>query len=126
MDHVIQLINVSKSYRLGAERTNWRALIPGPRGEIDTAETFAALTDVSLEVAPGQALGIVGENGAGKSTILKLLAGIIEATSGTVEVRGRVAPVIELGVGFDPDLTGADNLRFGAALLHVFLENEKH
>lgn len=114
---VARLEGVTKTYHLGLERSNWRALIPGPRGEVVRGESFQALADVSLTIEPGQALGIIGANGAGKSTVLKLLAGVVEPTSGTVEVNGDVAPVIELGVGFDPDLSGADNLRFGATLL---------
>ena len=114
---VVDLQNVTKIYRLGAERSNWRALIPGPRGDVRTGEPFAALTDVSLQIEEGQALGIIGANGAGKSTILKILAGVVEPTYGTVEIQGRVAPIIELGVGFDPELNGSENVRFGGALL---------
>lgn len=117
VDLVAQLRHVTKTYRLGAERSNWRALIPGPRGDVLDGEVFDALVDVDLDIARGQSVGIIGANGAGKSTILKLLAGVIAPTRGTVEVRGSVAPVIELGVGFDPDLSGAENLRFASALL---------
>jgi ABC-type polysaccharide/polyol phosphate transport system ATPase subunit len=117
VDPVARLRHVTKTYRLGSERSNWRALIPGPRGEVVTGDTFDALVDLDLDIEPGRAVGIVGANGAGKSTILKLLAGVIAPTRGTVEVRGSVAPVIELGVGFNPELSGAENLRFASALL---------
>lgn len=114
---VVDLQNVTKVYRLGAERSNWRALIPGPWGEVQTGEPFHALTDVTLQIEEGQSLGIIGANGAGKSTILKILAGVVEPTYGSVAIRGRVAPIIELGVGFDPELNGSENLRFAGALL---------
>ena len=119
MTLVAELRGVTKSYRLGVERSNWRALIPGPLGDTSGGDRFNALDGVSLEVRRGQAVGIVGENGAGKSTLLKVLAGIVRPTSGTVTVSGRVAAAIELGVGFDPDLTGYENLRFAGALFGV-------
>lgn len=119
MTPVASLDRVGKTYQLGVERSNWRALIPGRRGEQVGGQPFEAVIDVSLDIEPGQALGLIGANGAGKSTILKMLAGVVEPTSGTVTVRGRVAPIIELGVGFSPDLTGTDNLRFGASVLGV-------
>lgn len=114
---VADLRNVTKTYRLGAERSNWRALIPGPLGELEADQPFHALTDVNLQIEEGQSVGIIGANGAGKSTILKILAGVVEPTNGTVDVRGRVAPIIELGVGFDPELNGSENLRFAGVLL---------
>jgi ABC-2 type transport system ATP-binding protein/lipopolysaccharide transport system ATP-binding protein len=114
---VVDIQHVTKIYRLGAERSNWRALVPGPFGEQPLGEAFHALTDVSLQIEAGEALGIIGANGAGKSTILKILAGVVEPTYGSVEIRGRVAPIIELGVGFDPELNGSENVRFGGALL---------
>ena len=113
----VDIQHVTKIYRLGAERSNWRALVPGPFGEQPTGEAFHALTDVSLQIEAGEALGIIGANGAGKSTILKILAGVVEPTYGSVEIRGQVAPIIELGVGFDPELNGSENVRFGGALL---------
>ncbi len=127
MSLVARVDNVTKSYRLGSERSNWRALIPGPRGEHRSGDWFDALHEVSLDVAAGEAIGIIGQNGAGKSTLLKVLAGIVRPTTGTVEVRGRAASVIELGVGFNPELTGSENLRFAGALLGVRpTEVERH
>ncbi len=117
MTPVALLDGVWKRYRLGAERSNWRALIPGPAGERDRGPQFDALEDISLEINAGDSLGIIGENGAGKSTLLKILAGIVRPSRGTVQVNGRIASVIELGVGFNPELTGEENLRFAGSLM---------
>lgn len=114
---VARLDRVTKAYPLGAERVRLRALLPGPRGEVTRARTFNALEDLSLEVRAGDAVGLIGDNGAGKSTAVKLLAGVIEPSKGRVEVHGRIAPLIELGVGFNAELNGAENLFFGGALL---------
>jgi homopolymeric O-antigen transport system ATP-binding protein len=75
------------------------------------------LKDVSFALAPGESLGLVGPNGAGKSTLLNLATGLLEPDSGTIEVGGRVGALLELGAGFHPDLTGAENLRIKAALM---------
>ncbi len=114
---VIAFDAVSKVYRRGAERANLRAALPGRLGRRTPAEGFWALRDVSFQVAPGEIVGVIGPNGAGKSTTLKLAARVIAPTSGRVTTRGRVASLIELGVGFQPDLTGAENVRFSAAVL---------
>ncbi len=108
--------HVSKDYRIGQERTNARALIPGRRGEA-TESTFRALDDVSFVLGHGETLGIIGHNGAGKSTILRVLAGIVEPSDGRVAVDGRVASLIELGVGFDPELTGHENIFFAGDII---------
>lgn len=80
-------------------------------------DRFHALRDVSFEVAPGTCFGIIGRNGSGKSTLLKILAGIFPPNTGTVEVRGRISPFLELGVGFNPDLSARDNVYLNAAVL---------
>lgn len=80
-------------------------------------ERHQALSDVTLQVRPGEILGVVGANGAGKSTLMKVIAGILPPTDGRVVVRGHVAPMIELGAGFSPDLTGRENIVLYGALL---------
>jgi len=80
-------------------------------------ELFTALDGVDLQVSPGETLAVIGANGAGKSTFLKLLAGIYRPSRGTVEVGGRTASLLDLGVGFHPDLTGEENLMLNGSLL---------
>ena len=79
-------------------------------------EQFQALTDVSFDVGQGQSLGLLGHNGSGKSTLLQIIANILTPTSGRVVARGRVAPLIQLGVGFNPELTGYENVFLNASL----------
>ena len=80
-------------------------------------ETFYAVRDISLTVPRGEILGIIGHNGAGKSTLLKLLSGIIKPTSGRVQIFGRIAPMLELGSGFDVELSGRENILLNGAIL---------
>src|SRR5437868_892856 len=114
----IKVQNVSKTFKLPHEKQNSLKSVfihafRSKRGY----EIQEALKDVSLEVKEGDFFGIVGRNGSGKSTLLKLLAGIYEPNSGTIEVRGSLTPFIELGVGFNPELTGRENVYLNGALL---------
>src|SRR5262249_35666153 len=79
--------------------------------------TVWALRDVCFEVDPGEIVGIIGRNGAGKSTLLKLLSRITSPTSGQIELRGRVGALLEVGTGFQPELTGRDNVYLNGAIL---------
>lgn len=79
-------------------------------------EHFHALSDVSFTLAKGESLALIGHNGSGKSTLLQMISGILQPTSGRVETSGRVAPLIELGVGFHHELTGAENIFLNASL----------
>lgn len=80
-------------------------------------DEFWALKHISLEIEKGEIFGLVGLNGAGKSTLLKLVAGVLKPTNGTIQVEGKVAPLIELGAGFDPDLTARENVFMNGAVL---------
>jgi ABC-type polysaccharide/polyol phosphate transport system ATPase subunit len=81
------------------------------------SDTFYALKDVSFSLREGESLGICGSNGAGKSTLLNLITGLGRPDTGIIEVNGRVSALLELGAGFHPDLTGAENVKLNAALL---------
>lgn len=114
---IVVFENVTKTYRYGKERSNARAAVPGRLGESGGDRAFNALEDVSFTVSRGEAFGIVGPNGAGKSTILKIMAGAVSPTSGSVVRPAKTVSIIELGLGFDADLTGLENIEYGGALL---------
>ena len=78
---------------------------------------FTALDEVSFEVTPGEAMGVIGVNGAGKSTTLSLIARVLAPDAGTIHTRGRVLPLLELGAGFHPELTGRENIVLNGVLL---------
>lgn len=110
-DTVIRLKGVSKMYKLFGSKTDRlkEALHPLKK---KYHKPFYALKDINLEIKRGEILGIVGVNGSGKSTLLKLISGIIPATKGSVNVKGRVVPLLELGAGFNPEFTGLENIYF--------------
>ena len=111
----IRAEHVSKSYRLLRERQ--RTLKELVLRQYAPSETVDAIRDVSFAVEPGEAFGVIGANGSGKSTLLKLLAGTAKPTSGTLEVNGRVAALLEIGAGFHPDFSGRENAYLNGSLL---------
>ena len=113
---VIQANGLSKTYRL-YDRPHHRLLqsLAGERRRY--YREFSALQGVSFQLQRGETLGIIGANGAGKSTLLQLLCGTLEPSAGQVQVRGRIAALLELGAGFNPEFTGGENLTINAAIL---------
>ena len=118
MTAVIEFNNVSKRFVLYKERRNTvQELVAGIFRPRARGEEFWAVRDLSFRVQRGESIGLVGHNGAGKSTALKLMTRILEPTSGTVHMRGRVAALLELGSGFHPDLSGRENVFLNGSLL---------
>jgi len=115
---MIKAENVSVKYLMAYDRIKSMKeyLVQLVKGNIQYEE-FWALQDVSFEVKKGEVLGIIGHNGAGKSTLLKVISGILKPTSGGVQVNGTVVPMLELGSGFDFDLTGRENVFLNGAIL---------
>jgi lipopolysaccharide transport system ATP-binding protein len=115
---VVRLQNVSVRYRVPQERipTFKEYAIRWLRGQV-SYQTFWALNDISLDVMPGEVFGIIGLNGAGKSTLLKVIARVLYPTRGRVQIRGRIAPLLELGAGFDTELTGRENIYLNGTIL---------
>jgi ABC-2 type transport system ATP-binding protein len=111
----IEIEHVSKVFRLFREKpSSLKARLISSRSR---AEDFWALRDISFEIREGESLGLIGHNGSGKTTLLKVIAGIIRPTEGVVRSRGRLAPLLELGAGFHPELTGRENVYLNASFL---------
>lgn len=115
---IIEVKNVSMRFNLATEKTDTikEYFVKLLKGQLMFNE-FYALKDVSLTVNRGEAVALVGANGSGKSTLLKCIAGVLYPTKGNIEVRGSIAPLIELGAGFDPDLTARENIYLNGAVL---------
>ena len=118
MKPIISVNNVSMRFNLATEKVDSlkEYFIKLTKGSLKFEE-FWALKDVSIDVMPGDFYGLVGLNGSGKSTLLKTIAGVLKPTKGSVTVGGTIAPLIELGAGFDMDLTARENIYLNGAVL---------
>ncbi len=117
-DLMIRVEDVSMRFKMSNDKiTSIKELVTQmAKGKVEYKE-FWALHDVNFEVKRGEVVGIIGRNGAGKSTILKIISGIMKPTTGKVERRGNIVPMLELGSGFDYDLTGRENIFLNGAIL---------
>lgn len=116
---MIKVNNVSMKFNLGIEKnfSLKQFFIDFLSGKRKPKSEFWALSDVSFDVKKGEVIGFVGSNGAGKSTLLKVIAGVMKPTKGHVEIGGNICPMIELGAGFDMDLTARENIFLNGAVL---------
>lgn len=126
---MITVNNVSMRFNLGIEKnfSLKQFFIDFLSRKKKTKSEFWALSDVSFDVKKGEVVGFVGSNGAGKSTLLKVIAGVMKPTKGNVEIHGNICPMIELGAGFDMDLTARENIFLNGAVLGYskeFLESK--
>jgi ABC-type polysaccharide/polyol phosphate transport system ATPase subunit len=118
----VVVTGATKVYRRFLHKNQFKtlksALLTGSLlSDLKPDETFTALEGVSFEIPTGTMLGVIGENGSGKSTLLKLLAGITKPTSGSIDVRGRISALIELGAGFHPEISGRENVAINGIML---------
>lgn len=114
----IRVEDVSMRFRMGSDRVNsFREYLTRMTNRSLTYKEFTAVDRVSFTVNRGEVFGIVGSNGSGKSTLLKMIAGVLKPSSGKITTFGKIAPLIELGAGFDPELTGRENIYLNGAVL---------
>lgn len=118
MEKMIEVNDVSMRFRMANDRIRSikEYAVQRMRGRL-TYTDFEALSHVSFDVRRGEVVGLIGRNGAGKSTLLKVISGILKPTEGSVTVRGNIAPMLELGSGFDFDMTGRENIFLNGAVL---------
>src|SRR3990167_2532409 len=118
----IKITNLSKCYHI-YDKPHDRLLQMLMRGRKQYYREFWALNDVSFEIKKGETVGIIGRNGSGKSTLLQMICGTLNPTKGQVETHGRIAALLELGSGFNPEFTGRENVYMNASVLG--LSNEE-
>lgn len=119
MKNAVEVKNVSMRFNLARERVDnikeW--IVRKIKGNNSTIDEFWALRDITFDIPKGDSFALVGSNGSGKSTLLKIISGILTPTTGTVKIDGSIAPLIELGAGFDMELTGRENIFLNGAVL---------
>ena len=117
----VRVERVTKEFRLGGTAhlglKNLLLRSPEVRHHLQRRVRFEALRDVSFEISHGEWVAMIGPNGSGKSTMLGLIAGVLHPTSGTIQTNGRISPLLELGAGFHPELTGAENIVLNGVIL---------
>ncbi len=118
-EYMVEVENVSMRFNLGIEKgfslKQWFVDVGSRKKKVK--QDFWALTDVSFKVKKGEVIGFIGTNGAGKSTMLKIVAGVMKPTKGEVKSYGNICPMIELGAGFDPQLTARENIYLNSAIM---------
>lgn len=114
----IKAENISKKYSLQKQKT-FKEFLPALFSGKETKTNFNALSKLDFELEKGDSLAIMGRNGSGKSTLLKLIAGVTKPSDGRITVNGRVAPLIELGAGFHPELSGRENVYLNGSILGI-------
>ena len=118
MEKIIEVSHISMGFKMDMNKVSslkeW--VVTWLKGQ-SNYQTFWALKDVSFEVNKGEVVGIIGRNGSGKSTLLKIISGLFRPSEGEISVKGRIVPMLELGSGFDPELTGRENVFLHGAIL---------
>jgi lipopolysaccharide transport system ATP-binding protein len=112
---LLAVTNLGKAYR--TYRSEWQRMARWFYLPVKPTEEHWVLKHISFELGAGEAIGLVGQNGAGKSTLLKMITGTLQPSEGTVQVNGRIAAILELGMGFNPELTGRQNVYHAAGLM---------
>lgn len=117
--NAIAVENLSKRFRIPHERklTVYENIVGLIKGGSYTYEEFQVLNDISFTIKHGETFGVIGPNGSGKSTLLKILAGVLYPDCGSIKMNGKVAPFLELGIGFQPDLTAKENIFLYGAIM---------
>jgi len=124
--NVIEAKNISFAYRvLNKQHSSLKTLFRDFLHGKVSIEDYVAIKDITFEIKKGETVAIIGKNGAGKSTLLKILARVINPTTGSILITGQVAPMIELGAGFNSELTGKENILFYSALLDRDIDKVK-